>query len=422
MATTTKNTLAADNQARSNPKVALSLDKQLYSDMINDAYNNSLKDIGSFRATILSVKARLFVDESTGERVTTVVDGYKPANYYEVMVRPEWLSATPAPWDFSDFQLTNTDTIQGEMALNAVEAHFEARSVSPSGNGQPILLAIGDVVICTFGDGMDNNGRARDIRFELNSVGRDNELIIAAGGISALQASRGKSGNLIGTPGAATGGKGDPGTFRWYGLHKGNPRAVGRPARRTYIGNAVPSLKGKFVYNGALPPEYFSSFQIQLYTYDSKGVAKPYKRARTFKICADAFSDFQNMNAAFKKEYGHDLPVSSINRTWQGQVATKDAAIIKNGGGFVAKPGSSKHGWGLAIDFKTESAKYNKNKKIRYESTTHVWLKENGHKWNWVNPDWAAKGKKQAEPWHFEWVPRDTVLEGEKSAKAWYIY
>ena len=49
MATTTKNTLAADNQARSNPKVALSLDKQLYSDMINDAYNNSLTCINQFK-------------------------------------------------------------------------------------------------------------------------------------------------------------------------------------------------------------------------------------------------------------------------------------------------------------------------------------------------------------------------------------
>ena len=63
-----------------------------------------------------------------------------------------------------------------------------------------------------------------------------------------------------------------------------------------------------------------------------------------------------------------------------------------------------------------------KNNKYGYESTTHIWLKENGHKWNWVNPDWAAKGRSQAEPWHFEWVPRDTVLEGEKAAKAWYSY
>lgn len=227
MATTTKNTLAADNQARSNPKVALSLDKQLYSDMINDAYNNSLKDIGPFRATILSVKARFLVDESSGTRVTTVVDGYKPANYYEVMVRPEWVSATPAPWDFSDFQLTNTDIIQGEMALNAVAAHFEARSVSPSGNGQSILLAIGDVVVCTFGEGMDNNGKARDIRFELNSVGRDNDLIIAAGGIGALQASRGKSGNIIGSLSQTSGSNNTTG-FLYPGKRGMNVREANR--------------------------------------------------------------------------------------------------------------------------------------------------------------------------------------------------
>lgn len=47
------------------------------------------------------------------------------------------------------------------------------------------LLTVGDIVICTFGESPSTNGKYRDIRFELNSVGEDKELIEAAGGISA---------------------------------------------------------------------------------------------------------------------------------------------------------------------------------------------------------------------------------------------
>ena len=417
------NEFGANRQSRQDPKVATSLDKELYSRMIDDAYNNALKGVGTFEATILDIKTRLLVTQDAAIEVT----GVNAANFYEVILRPEWLNNIPAPWDMLDFVLAQgLDVIQGTAAVNAVKAHPTATTAAPPGNGPTSKLGIGDVVLCTFGDGVNNKGRYRDIRIDLQSVRTDKDLLVAVGGRGALQAHRS---NVIGTIGTATatGTQGDPATFKWVGLHKGNAQAVGRPTKRKYIGTAVPSLKGQFLYNGALPPQYFSSFQIQLHVYKN-GVSEPYKKPTTFKICADAFADFQRMNAAFKAEFGHDLPVSSINRTWQRQVATKNTSIKQNGGGLVAKPGNSKHGWGLAIDFKTASKKkqaskkYNKNNKYGYESTTHIWLKENGHKWNWVNPDWAKKGNKQAEPWHFEWVPRDTVLQGESAAVAWYSY
>ena len=58
---TTRNIQRANQQARSNPESNLAIDKELYSELINDAYNNKLKNIGPFRGTILAIKDKLLV-------------------------------------------------------------------------------------------------------------------------------------------------------------------------------------------------------------------------------------------------------------------------------------------------------------------------------------------------------------------------
>lgn len=187
---TTKNQIRSQQQARSNSKANHALDKQLQSDLVNDAYNNKLKDIGPFRATILSIKDKLLVTETAGKRETQVVDGFNPANFYSVIVRPEWYDNSPAPWDFKDFTFDkNNVMIQGEKALQAIKNHPEAKSNTPMGNGtNGISLKVGDIVICTFGDGPNNNGKVRDLRFNLNKVGEDQGLVAAAGGQGAFTA------------------------------------------------------------------------------------------------------------------------------------------------------------------------------------------------------------------------------------------
>ena len=44
------------------------------------------------------------------------------------------------------------------------------------------------------------------------------------------------------------------------------------------------------------------------------------QKTTSFKILKDALPDLINLNAKFRKEFGHDLPISSVNRTWEGQI------------------------------------------------------------------------------------------------------
>lgn len=65
----------------------------------------------------------------------------------------------------------------------------------------------------------------------------------------------------------------------------------------------------------------------------------------------------------------------------------------------TAEPGTSIHGWGLAIDVWGAS-----DLTLGCSSPELVWLQLNAPRFGWVNPDWARCGQSGAEPWHWEYV------------------
>lgn len=69
-------------------------------------------------------------------------------------------------------------------------------------------------------------------------------------------------------------------------------------------------------------------------------------------------------------------------RSYASQVAVKASR-----GSFAATPGTSNHGYGVAIDV---------------PEPARSWLHRNGAAYGWVNPGWAKTSK--FEPWHFEFV------------------
>jgi LAS superfamily LD-carboxypeptidase LdcB len=78
-------------------------------------------------------------------------------------------------------------------------------------------------------------------------------------------------------------------------------------------------------------------------------------------------------------------------------------------GSTIAKPGSSPHGWGIAIDF---SELYRQvggsgnpaiNKAGREKSSLYRWLSNNGPKYGWYNPARLADGGGVDEMWHWEY-------------------
>ncbi|WP_062213840.1 M15 family metallopeptidase [Demequina oxidasica] len=98
----------------------------------------------------------------------------------------------------------------------------------------------------------------------------------------------------------------------------------------------------------------------------------------------DAAAALDAADQAYFSETGTHLRMTDSYRTYQSQVITKARK-----GHMAAPPGTSNHGWGMAVDLYPESA---------------AWLTANGAKFGWVHPAWARPGGSLPESWHLEYV------------------
>lgn len=105
--------------------------------------------------------------------------------------------------------------------------------------------------------------------------------------------------------------------------------------------------------------------------------------------CA-AEHDLELLDAAFQTEFGEHLLIISAYRSYSAQVATRAAK-----GFMAATPGTSNHGWGLAVDFGNIGAE---------GSVRHDWLRANAPSYGWQHPSWARSGGSKPESWHWEYV------------------
>lgn len=109
---------------------------------------------------------------------------------------------------------------------------------------------------------------------------------------------------------------------------------------------------------------------------------------------ADAAMMWEELNAEFTKVFGHSIGLTDSYRSYSAQVATKAAK-----GFWAATPGTSNHGWGLAVDIKGAAAQWG--------TAERNWLVRNGGRYGWISPDWAQPGQGKEEPWHWEYVRPD---------------
>jgi len=434
-----KNNEKANRQARSDPKVNYALDKERNAKLATDAYDNKLKGLGKFRATILSIEKRILFTESAGKRISTFVASDKAANFFEVRVRPEFYDQQPAPWDYSDYKVTATGVTYPENgdAATCIQSHPLARSETPTNIGASIFLNVGDVVLCTTGRGPNESGKLRDLRFSLNTTGRDEELValgatsainaFQGGGTSASPPSPSSNSNNPNAGNVAYDGAVDPSTLSWSGTDRGKKNKDGTPRVETgkpsgptvYIGS-VAKYNGMKVYNGSLPKEMLVRHKSDFGEYDAKTHALVKTANFSMRVIADVLPSLQRLDAAFKQEFGHGIRAGSSYRTWAGQVSVV--------GPMSAVPGNSRHGWGLAVDFsvgKTPDAKkklYSNTGKAGWEHMYFIWLRANGPKFGWIHPYWAAPplyGGTLPEPWHFEYQKRGEFFKGQKDAYSW---
>ena len=108
------------------------------------------------------------------------------------------------------------------------------------------------------------------------------------------------------------------------------------------------------------------------------------------QLRCDAAVAYRLMSAAYTTQTGSTLCLTDTYRSHHGQ-----EQLYKTKPGLAAVPGTSNHGWGVAIDMCGGVE--------RFDTAEHAWMVEHGPTYGWTHPSWAAAGGTRPEPWHFEY-------------------
>lgn len=117
------------------------------------------------------------------------------------------------------------------------------------------------------------------------------------------------------------------------------------------------------------------------------------------KVAPGTYAAYEKMRAAFKKATGYDLLITSGYRTYAEQKDLYDRWTGKKQPPFsapsVAKPGTSRHENGRALDLRDSGASAGVTVAGNARSN---WMRQNAHTFGFI-----ANGYSFGEPWHFEY-------------------
>lgn len=150
-------------------------------------------------------------------------------------------------------------------------------------------------------------------------------------------------------------------------------------------GNVAGNAKGGWVNPKGAGPRGWGNFRNgQIPPQALKGLSwAPRHRMR-----ADAAVNFERLNAAYRQAFGRNISITDSYRDYNGQVRMK-----KLKGSLAARPGTSNHGWGLALDL---GGGIN-----REGSRENQWMNQNAHRFGFGRS--ASPRIAQLEPWHWEY-------------------
>ncbi|WP_199521204.1 M15 family metallopeptidase [Jiangella anatolica] len=112
------------------------------------------------------------------------------------------------------------------------------------------------------------------------------------------------------------------------------------------------------------------------------------------RLRPDAAASFVALDAFYRAETGEGL-IECVTDSYRSYEAQVDVADRKPG--LAAEPGTSEHGWGLAVDVGCGANSF--------DGALYDWLDDNADEFGWENPDWARPGGSTPEPWHWEFTP-----------------
>jgi hypothetical protein len=108
------------------------------------------------------------------------------------------------------------------------------------------------------------------------------------------------------------------------------------------------------------------------------------------QLRGDAANAFAALNDAYRAQFGLSVTVTDSYRSLASQYD-----VYARKPGLAAKPGTSKHGLGQALDL---------GGGVQVASSVqHAWMSANAARFGWVNPAWAQQRSGQFEPWHWEY-------------------
>jgi cell wall-associated NlpC family hydrolase len=108
------------------------------------------------------------------------------------------------------------------------------------------------------------------------------------------------------------------------------------------------------------------------------------------RLRCDAAQTIAELSASYQGQFGSPLCMTDSYRPYAEQVD-----LYGRKPALAAVPGTSNHGWGLAVDLcgGIES----------YSTAQHAWMTANAGAFGWVHPSWARQGGGREEPWHWEY-------------------
>ena len=106
---------------------------------------------------------------------------------------------------------------------------------------------------------------------------------------------------------------------------------------------------------------------------------------------ADAAAAFDAMSHDYAAQFATPICVTDSYRSYDAQVAV---ALTRPT--LAAQPGTSNHGWGVAVDLCDGIE--------RFDSPAHAWMLANAVRFGWFHPAWAEPTGSKPEAWHWEYA------------------
>jgi hypothetical protein len=304
----------------------------------------------------------------------------KPITYQEFSdVKDGSISYVDSPFPIMGDSLpallgtTGTELVSTLALYNSLQV-FKARSDFSVAN--KLKIEFGQIVECYYENGSIIEGTAENLRFKEPTISMGHPgyraLLGVKPGVSYSSLFSGNSVWLLGNP------------------IKENSNF--KPLEKEYTGSNS-SYKGKIVKNGLIPNK-LSSRAVNGKTN------KPI-------MLTEVVTDYDKMAAAFASEFPGSQLGGTGMRTFERQVYFWEKDSSK-----AAKPGTSNHGWGLAVDIHFFVG--NSKKKLIFGQDEYEWLYANASRFDFENPQWATNPKqgKKAEPWHWESTRRSQIIKG----------